>query len=311
MELLCTALAETRAHFLATRTSLSATVDTQWIHDAYRPIEERLYNEGRIVVAIVVQAHQSLFSDGENSLSDGVVIYSESDVGEKNAARLWEIALQLGQQKTQLGQSHDTELAPIAEALHHSVFGALRQTLPSSLWLKKSAVFIARSYVYRDRLPAPYLGIGWYPILVCPEVTPAHTILPIEHWSESLKKLWLAMARPPLAPLPREVHQLGDFALDPMRITPEAAAEARAFQEGSLVRWFLRPFVRIDPKSNALEYRVVIDTVQEKDDVVTLCEGVEIAVDAYNQPLCAGRTIRLMKNELETAFCVTDDLSKS
>lgn len=44
--------------------------------------------------------------------------------------------------------------------------------------------------VHRPDLPDRYLASGLFPLVICPEATPATIILPARYWGDDLLALW-------------------------------------------------------------------------------------------------------------------------
>src|SRR5205085_11760214 len=116
-----------------------------------------------------------------------------------------------------------------------------------------------------------YLALGWFPLLVCPGRTKQNMLLPLRHWPRGLLHLWRDADRripeedktqpdaPAATPLtPRQ------YAVDPVRLSPAAAAEVRKIMTRERIdpRSHLR--VGIEPQGSGFAYD--LDITENADD---------------------------------------------
>ncbi|QSX04646.1 hypothetical protein JYG23_07980 [Sedimentibacter sp. zth1] len=148
--------------------------------------QELLINKGKIVYGRIVQANASLFQPGIFDSPAGIV-FSEDYYFNEHVNQLSKVANSLYALKNK--QIEDEKLKIFTDAITDETTALYNVQVPK-LITSNIAVFYTTIMVHRKHLPARYLKLNWFPVLVLPTQTKAVMILPSKYWSKQLKKIW-------------------------------------------------------------------------------------------------------------------------
>ncbi|MEM9162642.1 MAG: hypothetical protein AAGC54_06180 [Cyanobacteria bacterium P01_F01_bin.4] len=138
----------------------------------------------------MVQANNQLFEPGKENLPANLV-YSPDPWFDHNLSALARLARDLFELKNKtLTHPETEELKVFAEAITSEVRGLLNVEIPHHITWDKQ-VYFTSLVSHRKHLPTGYLKLGWFPLLVAPNKTPAVMVVPERYWSANLKALWL------------------------------------------------------------------------------------------------------------------------
>ncbi len=142
--------------------------------------------EGQIVWGHLVQANSSLFDKGPNDCPADV-IYSFDPFFDDRLDALAEIAEAVSELKgTEPNEPGQLEVARHLTDEYTRIF---KHPVPPEMTGGRE-VFLTSLMVIRKHLPGYYLQNGYFPLVACPDMTPALLILPARYWPKALIAAW-------------------------------------------------------------------------------------------------------------------------
>jgi hypothetical protein len=149
--------------------------------------QKRLFAEGKLVWAHIVQANTLLFSPGRDGCP-ALVVYAAIDRPDLDPAILSAIASKVFDLKGT--QPTDPNLLKVADCLTDECSRPFGLFLPSSFALNIPCE-ITTIYVDRKHLPNGYLSKGIFPMIVSDRDPKIATILPSLYWPPATIDWWI------------------------------------------------------------------------------------------------------------------------
>jgi Fe-S cluster assembly iron-binding protein IscA len=272
-----------------------------------------LLRAGTVVWGCIAQANANLFAPGDRD-HPANIIYSCTSAFDDNPGRLADIAHAVFQLKNTTPA--DPELATIAALITDEFNCAEKEPLPRQL-TEGHDVYFACTLVHRSRLPNGILSDSVFPLLVCPQRTPANMILPLRYWPRELAGRWGQLGqlldrtplRPPVAPLPPASPgppplPAGERA-EVISLTPVAV---RAIRKLARTHQMPDPYylsVRVTRTALGFHHRVELapDWDREREFCIE-CSGLWVLVDWTEMPFLTGSVIDYRDSIYGSGFLV-------
>jgi hypothetical protein len=149
--------------------------------------QKRLFLQGKVVWAQIVQANSLLFSPGRDDLP-ALVIYAASDRSNLDPTLLSAIASKIFDLKGT--QPTDPSLTKLADCLTDEYSRKFGVFVPSSFALNLPCE-LTTIYIARKHLPNGYLSKGIFPLIVNNSDPKIAAILPSRYWPPAMIDWWL------------------------------------------------------------------------------------------------------------------------
>jgi hypothetical protein len=145
----------------------------------------KLFKEGKVALAIIVQANANLFKEGKGEHPANVIYSCEHNI-EGNLDLMFSISDKIYSLKNQTLENEEEKF--FSDLVTDELKRAMQIPVPKTL-TEGLEVFFTTIMVHRSHLPTKKLSQNLFPLLIHPQ-TKASLIVPSRYWSEDILSVW-------------------------------------------------------------------------------------------------------------------------
>ncbi|MBI5534164.1 MAG: hypothetical protein HY898_15685 [Deltaproteobacteria bacterium] len=163
------------------------------VHPLWRAHEALsfLTRDSEVLMAVVITAHECLYSPGENAAFARAIFPSVSDGDYYDLDDLHRAAVEIEQLLTG-ALPVDKKLCDFASQLRVTQAQVGKVDVPRAI-ARFQKLQLSCLVVYPSLLPRPYLASVFLPVLVHPDIEPI-AMVPARFWGEELTRAWIELS---------------------------------------------------------------------------------------------------------------------